>query len=84
MFITNLQLEMFVGTSPQYMVLEAYDRTGENLVAKLEEDGKTLESYNVQNGMRVFVKDVDPNNTIQQLQVSTSMVFSISSFLLYL
>jgi len=60
------KLEMFAGTAPQYQKLEIYDKEN-RLIAELNDDSKTLSDYPMENGMKVFVKDSDPNNTVKGL-----------------
>eukprot|EP00112_Aurelia_sp_Birch-Aquarium-sp1_P014184 Seg3045.5 transcript_id=Seg3045.5/GoldUCD/mRNA.D3Y31 product="Tubulin-folding cofactor B" protein_id=Seg3045.5/GoldUCD/D3Y31 len=53
------KLELITGSVSQFMHLELYDKDNE-LICKLDNDDKTLESYNVQEGMRIHVVDKDP------------------------
>ena len=65
-------MELFVGTAPQYQILELYNADGTLFVA-IDGDDKKLDSFQPQNGMKIFVKDIDPNNQIANLQ-DTSQV----------
>eukprot|EP01118_Nematostelium_gracile_P018717 TRINITY_DN842_c0_g1_i2.p1 TRINITY_DN842_c0_g1~~TRINITY_DN842_c0_g1_i2.p1 ORF type:complete len:262 (-),score=86.43 TRINITY_DN842_c0_g1_i2:73-828(-) len=61
------KLELFVGTAPQYQRLELYNPDG-TLFTTIEDDEKKLQDFQPQNGMKIFVKDTDPNNQIANLQ----------------
>jgi len=60
------KLEMFSGTQPQYQKLQLYDKDN-NLFAQITDDSKILSDYSPENGMKIFVIDADPNNTVKTL-----------------
>merc|ERR1711991_373502 len=66
------KLERIVGTPPQYMELELRNLDG-TVIAKLEQQDQTLDSYNPENGKRLHIVDNDPNQTVLLLQ-DTSQV----------
>ena len=55
------------------MKLQLYADEGFKLVADLNDDAATLESYNPQSGMRIFVIDEDPSNNVRNLQDTTQV-----------
>lgn len=67
------KLEMFVGTAPNFMKLELYDQTGTQKVADLDNANAKLGDYQPRGGMKIYVVDTDPNNTIKQLQDTTDV-----------
>ncbi|KAM9989018.1 hypothetical protein ACTFIY_005047 [Dictyostelium cf. discoideum] len=62
------KLYRFVGTEPKYMELILRDENKVNDICKIDDDDKTLGSYEPKDGMNVHIIDKDPNNFVSELQ----------------
>ncbi|KAN0045535.1 hypothetical protein ACTA71_005913 [Dictyostelium dimigraforme] len=62
------KLYRFVGTEPKYMELILRDEYKVNDICKLEDQEKTLGSFEPKDGMNIHIIDKDPNNFVSDLQ----------------
>ncbi|KAF2076480.1 hypothetical protein CYY_002220 [Polysphondylium violaceum] len=62
------KLYRFVGTEPKYMTLVIREQNKITEIKKLDDEEKTLEQYQIQDGLNVHIIDNDPNNYISELQ----------------
>jgi len=66
------KLEMFAGTQPQYQRLQLFDKDNQ-LFVEITDDSKLLSDYKPENGMKIFIIDMDPSNTVKNLQDTSAV-----------
>lgn len=59
-------IEKRYGSEPPYLILTLKDKTGE-VITQMQEDFRTLDFYGVQNGMTIFIYDLNPNSIHKEI-----------------